>query len=202
MSHISIKNTNMTDLFWGLYHIADNAIELNFNYNKLTSMSALYGVLIPQLNSLKLQENAIDVIDLTKLHLPVLQFLDIRRNHLIQLDEPSGLLLGSKLTPESPMSFYISGNPWLCSGTCNWLIKLTCNLENDQHDLTFLNQGRTIVIFGIDNLMCESPPEKRGIRVIDHLTDDSALMDDNSSLCGGYPLTMRVWGWFWVGWWI
>ena len=96
MSHISIKNTNITDLFWGLYHIADNAIELNFNYNKLTSMSALYGVLFAQLNSLKLQENAIDVIDLTKLHLPVLQFLDIRRNHLIQLDEPSGLLLGSK----------------------------------------------------------------------------------------------------------
>ena len=123
ISHVFFNNANMTDLFWGLADISANVIEMNFAENKLKSLSPLYYVFFAKLERLQLYDNAINVIDLTKLHLPVLKFLDIRKNELIQLDDPSGLVLGSMVTPESPTCLYIERNPWNCNGTFSWLIK-------------------------------------------------------------------------------
>ena len=98
LSHVFFNNANMTDLFWGHADISANVIELNFAENKLKSLSPLYDVFFAKLERLQLYDNAMNVIDLTKLHLPVLKFFDIKKNYLIQLDDPSGLVLGSMVT--------------------------------------------------------------------------------------------------------
>ena len=170
--HVFIDNTNVTDLLWGLTSISGHVIELNFAGNRLTSLSPLYEVFFAKLERLQLRENMINVINLARLHLPVLQILDIRGNYLTQLDDPSGLVLGSMLTPRSPMSFDIGENPWHCNGTFNWLTKEHFNIQKDQHGCRYWSKSRTIFIMEIDEMMCESPPNKRGTHVID--------------ICGGY----------------
>ena len=170
--HVFFNNANMTDLFWGLTYISDHVIELNFSLNRITSLSALYDVFFAKLERLQLQENMINAINLTRLHLPVLQILDIRRNYLTQLDDPSDLVLGSMSTPKTPMSFYVSKNPWHCNGSFDWLTKEHCNIQNDQNDFTFWSKSAAIFIMEVDILTCESPPDQKGTRIID--------------VCGGY----------------
>ena len=177
--HVFINNANMTDLFWGLASISVNVKELDFAQNKLKSLSPLYDVLFVKLERLQLFDNAINVINLKKLHFPVLKFFDIRKNYLIQLDDPSGLALGSMLTPESLTCLYIEGNPWNCNGTFNWLIKEYCNIGNSRHDLTFFSKSKTLTISEVERLVCENPPNKHGTRIIDDVT-----------LCGRYPINV------------
>ena len=145
--HVFFINAHMTDLFWGLADVSDTAIEFNFAHNKVTSLSPLYEVNFHKLETLQLRGNAIDVISLTKLHLPVLKYFDISENYLIQLDDPNGLVLGSKLTRLSPMHFHIWGNPWHCNGTFNWLVKQACNW---QEDFIFLSQSRMIATMEVN----------------------------------------------------
>ena len=190
LRHVSFYNASMADLYWGFADISDHIIELNFALNKLTSLSALYEVYFARLETLQLQNNAIHVINLAKLHLPVLKLLDISRNRLIQLDDPSGLVLGSMLTPDSPMILDIFENPWHCNGTFNWLIKDPCNIENNQHDSTFSTKSGTVLIMAVNILLCESPPNKEGTRVIDDATIDGPSVIDDSTLCGGYTANM------------
>ena len=63
-------------------------------------------------------------------------------------------------------------------------------MENGQHDSTFLGKSETVLIMTVDLLMCKSPPNKRGTRVIDDVINDSPLVGNNSTLCGGYHINM------------
>ena len=195
--HVGFINANMTNLFWGLDDISDNVIELNFSKNKLTSLSTLYEVFFAKLERLQLRENAINSIDLTKLHLPVLKVLDIEKNCLIQLDNPSGLVLGSRLTPSNPLCIYMEENLWHCNRTFNWLIKYPYNTLNSVNGFIFVSQSKTVTIMEVNRLICESPPNKQGVRIIDDTTGDEDLKDDtcNSTLCGGYPVNMMELWW-------
>ena len=193
LRYVSFYNANMTDLYWGFADISDHIVELSFPQNKLTSLSPLHELFFARLDTLQLHDNAITVIDLTKLHLPVLKLLDISKIYLSQINDPSGLVLGSMLTPESPMNLDIAGNPWHCNGTFGWLIKENCNAEYGEHDSTFESRSRTVFIMEVDTLMCESPPNKKRTSVIDDVTANGFLMDDNSTLCGGYPVDISWW---------
>ena len=95
----------MTDLCWGFADISAHIVELNFAVNKWTSLSALYEVFFSRIETLQLHDNVINVIDLIKLHLSVPKLFDIGRNRFIQLDDRSGLALGSMVTPEIPHEF-------------------------------------------------------------------------------------------------
>ena len=193
LRHVTFYNVNMTDLYWGFADISDHIVELIFPRNKLTSLSPLYELFFARLEILQLHDNAITVIDLTKLHLPVLKLFDISKNYLSQLDDPSGLVLGSMLTPGSPMMLDIARNPWHCNGTFGWLIKESCNVDYGEHDSIFVSRSRTVFIMEVDRLMCESPPKKEGTSVIDDVSADGFLMNNNSTLCGGYPVNISLW---------
>ena len=194
---VIFNNANMTNLFWGLDDISDNVIELDFQKNKLTSLSALYEVFFAKLERLQLRENAINSIDLTKLHLPVLRFLDLEKNDLIQLDNPSSLVLGSRRTPRNPLCIYMVENPWHCNRTFNWLIKDPYNTQNSMDGFIFVSQSRMVKIMEVNRLICESPPNKQGVRIIDDTTGDEDSKDDtcNSTLRGGYPVNMMEFWW-------
>ena len=120
----------------------------------------------------------------------MLKLLDISRNRLIQLDDPSGLVLGNMLTPDSPMILDTFENPWHCNRTFNWLIKEPCNIENDQRDFMFSSKSKTVLIMAVNIWMCVSPPNKEETRVVDDATTDGPSVADNSTQ---HPLKALLW---------
>ena len=61
----------------------------------------------------------------------------------------------------------------------------------------FMSQSRMVKIMEVNRLICESPPNKQRVRIIDDTTGDEDLKDDicNSTLCGGYTVNMMELWW-------
>ena len=121
------------------------------------------GVKFTKLLTLGLQYNNLTYLRPEFLITPYLQVLYLVGNHLISLAEVTQYSWGSSLAEHKYLAIYVRQNPWHCNGSLIWMFNSLFNLS---HELIYAKPPFKPHIGDVDQLLCESPDERRGTTVV------------------------------------
>ena len=163
---ICMINNNLKAVSWKFYNISRTIKHAELSRNDISSLTPLEGILFSNLTILSLHKNCITVIRGGLLRFPMLRRLDISKNSLVNIGDPSIYNWGKGLPPGEIVRLYLWWNPWHCNGSMDWLIEGIYKKDTGGSYIFYRRCPSRIVISRVHQMFCSSPSEIAGTRLI------------------------------------
>ena len=148
---------------WGLNHIADSILELNFRHNHITSIASMEGVKFVKLRSLFLAYNKITHLHSELLIAPRLRVLNLAGNAFLSLTDVTQNAWGSSLPEHDYLSISLRLNHWLCNGSLAWMQGRLFKLRDE---IIYARPPYKPCVRFVERLYCHSPDARRGTTIV------------------------------------
>ena len=164
-------NNRLDAMNWDFYKLSGMIRYIQISANSIGSLSPLEEMSFTNLRQLSLYDNRITVIRAGFLKFPVLRHLQISKNLLVNIGDPSTFNWGENLPADEITILDLSRNPWHCNGSMEWLTEGIYDQDSAGEYISYRRCPSRIVISRVHMRVCSSPPEMIGKRI---LTSDMA----------------------------
>ena len=171
LRELHMINNRLKAITWDFYKLSGMIRYMQISANSISSISPLEEIYFTNLEQLSLYDNRITVIRGEFLKFPVLRHLEISKNLLVNIGDPIAFNWGENVPPGDIIKLELWSNPWHCNGSMEWLTGGIYDQDTAGEYISYRRCPSRIVISRVQGMICSSPPEMIGKRV---LTSDMA----------------------------
>ena len=160
---INLRHNGLHSTPFGLNHIANTVLNLDFGFNSIQSITSMEGITFYKLDIVNLYNNRIANLRPELLIAPNLRSLNLENNRLVSLEEVSHFSWGSSLPKHKYMAIHLRQNPWHCNGSLIWM---RSNLYRYGSQIIYVKPTLKPFITNVQLLFCKSPKAHNGTTVV------------------------------------
>ena len=166
LQKIHMINNRLEAASWDFHNLSITIKHIDLSHNGISSLKPLEEISFPNLTTLSLHDNRITFIWGELLLFPLLKRLQISQNLITNMGNPVTFNWGEALPPGELVMVYLRWNPWHCNGTMDWLTDGIYDQNTDGQIIFYRPCPSRIVINILHAMVCNSPPEVAGRRVV------------------------------------
>ena len=164
LSVLKLKHNHLTTLP-NLSAVSDALFIFDVSYNDLIDISSLQDVTFSHMEFLRLGNNKIQQVNVSRIHIPRLRRLHLMHNLIEELGNPKLLVLdGDEAIDlrEFQATLLLSGNPWNCNGQLSWIGLAIQSWQPYDGTVNLYWNGSSVHIVNAQAMVCHMPRGMRG----------------------------------------
>ena len=166
LQELHMIDNRLKAITWDFHKLSRMIRYMQISTNSISSISPLQEIYFTNLEQLSLYDNRITVIRVEFLKFPVLRLLEISKNLLVNVGDPSAFNWGENVPPGEISRLELWSNPWHCNGSMEWLAEGIYDQDTAGEYISYRRCPSRIVIALVQGMICSSPPEMIGKRVL------------------------------------
>ena len=164
LSVLRLKHNHLTTLP-NLSAVSDTLFFFDVSYNDLIDISSLQDLTFSHMEFLRLGNNKIQQVNVSRIHIPRLRRLHLMHNLIEELGHPKLLVLdGDEAIDlrEFQATLFLSGNPWNCNGKLSWIALAIQSWQLYDGTVNLYWNGSSVHIVNAQAMVCHMPRVMRG----------------------------------------
>ena len=165
---LRLKHNHLTTLP-NLSAVSDTLFVFDVSYNDLIDINSLQDLPFSHMEFLRLGNNKIQQVNVSRIHLPRLRRLHLMHNLIEALGHPKLLVLDGDEAIDLrkfQATIFLSGNPWNCNGQLSWIALAIQRWQPYDGTVDLYWNGSSVHIVNAQAMVCHMPRGMRGKPVL------------------------------------